>query len=199
MLDLLGHAAVLEDRFGGHRQLDLLQEEVDAPSRPLSSLRDILIGLPVSARHDRGQRLEVAHHAGAEALDAGLALGHRRGAQAGWAARAAAALAATDAASSAGRVVMSWPVAGLWMASVGHGRVAFAARGVQKVVAGWGRRRSACRVRACGIRDATARQPPRAGRCRRIASIMPSSGQRASTTKAGARSLMPWWCTLLIV
>jgi hypothetical protein len=38
-----------------------------------------------------------------------------------------------------------------------------------------------------------------AGVVRRIASTMPSSGQRASTTKPGARSLMPWWWMLLTV
>ena len=36
-----------------------------------------------------------------------------------------------------------------------------------------------------------------AGPGRRIASIMPSTGQRASTTKPGARSLIAWWWTLL--
>jgi hypothetical protein len=70
------------------------------------------------ARHGHGERLEVAHHAGAEASMQALRSAMGVAAQAGWAARAAAALAATDAASSAGRVVMSWPLAGLWMASV---------------------------------------------------------------------------------
>jgi hypothetical protein len=94
------------------------QEKVDAPSRPLSSLRDILMGLPVSrvmvTASDSRSRTTPARKASMQALRWAMVVA----AQAGWAARAAAALAATDAASSAGRVVMSWPLAGLWMASV---------------------------------------------------------------------------------
>ena len=58
-------------------------------------------------------------------------------------------------------------------------------------------RRRACLRRADGTRGATARRPCSCRRGRRIASIMPSAGQRASTTKPGARSLTAWWWTLL--
>ena len=57
----------------------------------------------------------------------------------------------------------------------------------------------ACRASGVGgTRGATARRRRSPGRARRIASTMPSSGQRASTTKPGARSLMAWWWMLLI-
>jgi hypothetical protein len=79
VLDLLLHAAVVEYRFGGHRQLDFLEEKVDAPEQPVELVARHLQRLAGLARHGHGERLEVAHHARAEGLDAGLALGHGRG------------------------------------------------------------------------------------------------------------------------
>ena len=74
-----------------------------------------------------------------------------------------------------------------------------------------GRRAAACRKSSSSGRSSSVPSPRRwnsgchctaamyCGPGLRIASIMPSSGQRASTTKPGARSLMPWWWTLLTV
>jgi hypothetical protein len=112
VLDLLPHAAIVKDRFGGHRQLEFLQEKVDAPEQAVELVARHLDGLAGLARHGHGERLEVAHHAGAEALDAGLALGHRRGSP-GWLGGAGGCgFGCHRCGVVGGQVVMSWPLAG---------------------------------------------------------------------------------------
>ena len=135
-------------------------------SRPLSSLRDIRIGLPVSRVMVDGERFEVAHHAVAEARDAGLALRSGRAAQAGCAARAASALTATQAASSAAarRSARRWPGCGWQRWSWSGAPFGWPAPrpGSPRAAP----RRRWCRSRIGGIPGAIARPPDRAGRRR---------------------------------
>ena len=83
------------------------------PSKPLSSLRDILIGLPVSLVMMPASASSSATMPARKRVMQALRSSSGTASQAGCAARAAAALAATELASSAGTWVMRAPLAGL--------------------------------------------------------------------------------------
>ena len=179
-------------------RLDLGEEEVDPAEQAVqlvARLRDRLADLAASASRRASRARRTTR--GAKARDAGLRA--RRAASppsAGCAARARAAFAATLAASSAGDFGDRRAGGGVGdLERRGHavlGGARAAARkssssGVSSRVPSPRRWNSGCHC------TAAMKLPPG----RRIASIMPSAGQRASTTKPGARSLMAWWWTLL--
>ena len=116
VLDLLAHAAFVEHRLARDRLVHFLQEEVDAGRRPFSSLRDILIGLPVSSVIARASDSRSRTTAARKFRMHSQRWASGMPAQSGWAARAAAAL--TDLCRVVGgQLSRSAPVAGLWISS----------------------------------------------------------------------------------
>ena len=165
-------------------------------SRPLSSLRDWRIGLPISRVSVAASCLQLAHHAVAEAAMQALRSRQRRAAQAGCAARARCALAATVAASSAGSVGDQVPRGGV----VDLQRCSCCAGGGARPAGS--RAAAACRRASPSSGPVELGVPlhgghPRARRC----GGSPRSRRRrrhAPRPRSRARaSLMPWWCTLL--
>ena len=145
-------------------------------SRPLSSLRDCRIGLPISAVSVPASGSGSLTTAARKRAKAGLAL-LRAAAPPSPAARARAAL---GLGGDAGRVVGGdlgerSPVAGLWIRSVAHEGSFRAARAASRKSAS-SAASSRCRRRVDGIPGAIGRPPDKAGApVRRIASITPSS------------------------
>ncbi len=164
--------------------------------KPFSSLRDCASGLPTScvsvrasvsssvATARRKRAIEIARLASGVACHAGCAF------------LARSAFFATLAASSAGTSAISEPSAGLVIFSLLM-RVR-AARAAARKSSSSGRSSSVPSPLRwnSGCHCTAAMNEPDG---RRIASIMPSAGHVASTTKPGARSLIPWWWTLLTV
>ena len=87
-------------------------------SRPFSSLRACAIGLPISIVSVWASASSSATTPARKRRITASRSSSGRAAQAGWAARAAVALAATLALSSAFGAAISSPVAGLWICSV---------------------------------------------------------------------------------
>ena len=186
------------------------------PSKPFSSLRDCAIGLPTSASACAPASRARPRPRRGSARSPRCARRAASPPTRGCAARARCALAAHARRVVGGTSAIGSPVGGIGDL---HASVTLASAGPPSGRASTAVRRSASRARRVprrGIRRAAAgrRACPRRARwnsgchCtaamyeprgRRIASIMPSSGQRASTTKPGARSLIAWWCTLLTV
>jgi hypothetical protein len=198
--DLLVHAAAVEHMFVAHADSASSMKKSMRGSRPLSSLRDSAIGLPVSAVMRGGQACRSRHQRGAKALHHRHLVGHghrgpgrlRRACGGGLGGHRGGVVGGTVGDQGAGGGVVD--------GQRGHGS-AFRARraaGGQEVVehrrvvdgAGVGR------VVEFGV-PLHAGHVGRPGVVRRKASTMPSSGQRASTTKPGARSFTPWWWMLL--
>ncbi len=162
--------------------------------KPFSSLRDCASGLPTSWRQGLRQRLELGGDGEAKARDRDRALGERRRLPRGLRPARALRLGGDAGGVVGGHFGERRAVGGVDDLQGLH--AVFAARAAARKSSRSGRvveRAFAAsmelRVPLHGGHEADARD-------RRIASIMPSTGQRASTTKPGARSLTAWWWTL---
>ena len=202
------HAGVGEDRLVaqcarstcGEEEVDPAEQAVQLVAR----LRDRLADLArsASARASRARRRRAARKRAMH----GPALGERRRRPAPAARRGPRRLGGDARGVIAGSIGDRAPVAGCrssdavglafarpsgmsaWRAVMARSCAARGAGGGEEVVEQRAGRR-ACPRRRGGTRDATAPPPCTAAPGRRIASIMPSSGQRASTTKPGAEVL----------
>ena len=174
-------------------------------SRPLSSLRDWLIGLPTSCVSVVAKRVELGDDRRAKALDRRQALAQRRR-RPGRLRRARGGGLGGDRRGVVGRTFVD-ELAGGRVVDLERGHRAALSKGAVLASARAASRKS-CSSGAslklsgspgmwnsgCHCTAATYDGP-----LRRTASIMPSSGQHASTTKPGARSLIAWWWIELTV
>ena len=79
VLDLLGHAAINKHRLGRQAGVHRTQKEVNAAHQPVELVARHLDRLAGLAGHDGGQRFQLGPHRRGKALDAGFAIGQRRG------------------------------------------------------------------------------------------------------------------------
>ena len=197
--DLLVHACAVEHVLVAYRSLDLVEEEVDPRQQAVQLVARLADRLADLLRQRGGQHFQLGHQQGAKALHGGQPLGHRRGRPARAARRAPRrpwprpwqACRRPIRRSGCRWPGCGWRGSGSWCSR--------AARRRRESLAGSARRRSACDRPGRGTPGAIAPRRRSSGPASARPRSCSSSGQRASTVKSAARSLMPWWCTLLTV
>src|SRR6185436_14790439 len=181
----------------GDRRFGLREEEVDARQQTVDLVARLRDGLADLARQRAGQRVELGQECAAKALDRREPLAQRRRGPGGLR-RAGRSGLGGHRRGIVGRALVD---------DLASGRVVDRQRG-HGVQASWSARVSRAARRKSRSSGASLKLSGSPGtwnsgcHCtaatydgpvRRTASIMPSSGQQASTMKPGARSLIAWW------